>query len=203
MSRRGFTLMELLVVISVIAVLASLAIPAIGYAKKMANKAKAQSQIAQIQAGLESFRINNGTYPEKKPAMNPALTTTSWEDIFQGAGGTAGKNAKDIDTNKDDDEWMIINQDLLMHLSKIDGERFHYKAGDYLRDPFQSKGKGGGIIRYRPARFYPFDSATTADEIDSEDPPGRDSYQLWSKGPDGEDNFDNLGKDDIVSWGKK
>jgi len=57
--RRGFTLVELLIVIGVIAVLAGLLFPALGLVKKQANDIKCGSNLRQIATALEVYRQNN------------------------------------------------------------------------------------------------------------------------------------------------
>ena len=61
--RRAFTLIELLTVVAVIGILASLLFPAFRAARLTANKASARVQFNQWAAALESFRSEYGYYP--------------------------------------------------------------------------------------------------------------------------------------------
>src|SRR3954462_8597835 len=61
--RRGFTLIEILVVIVVIAILASLVAPNIFQNVGAAKDATARSQIEMLGAALDAYRLDNGKYP--------------------------------------------------------------------------------------------------------------------------------------------
>lgn len=54
--RSAFTLIELLIVIAIIALLVGLLIPAINGARRSAKNAEAQSEIAQIQTAIQTFK---------------------------------------------------------------------------------------------------------------------------------------------------
>jgi general secretion pathway protein G len=61
--RRGFTLIEILVVIVVIAILASLVAPNVFQHVFAARDSAARSQISMIESALETYRMDNGAYP--------------------------------------------------------------------------------------------------------------------------------------------
>ncbi len=60
---RGFTLVELLVVITIIAILAALVLSTAGGIQDKAARSRAQSEIAALSAALESYKADNGDYP--------------------------------------------------------------------------------------------------------------------------------------------
>ncbi len=62
-SRRGFTLIEILVVVAVIAMLAALVGPNIFNQLGTAKDAAARSQIEMLGAALDAYRLDNGRYP--------------------------------------------------------------------------------------------------------------------------------------------
>ena len=64
MNRKGFTLVELLVVIVIIGILATLATVALGSARLKARDARRISDVKQIQTALELYYNDAGKYPD-------------------------------------------------------------------------------------------------------------------------------------------
>lgn len=62
-NNKGFTLIELLVVISIIGTLASVVLGSLNVAREKGRDAKRLSEAREIQKALESYYIDNGTYP--------------------------------------------------------------------------------------------------------------------------------------------
>ena len=72
----AFTLIELLIVITIIAVLASIALPAYNGVQERANQTKDLSNAKQISLALRQFAIdNNGSYPAKKSGADYSTAT--------------------------------------------------------------------------------------------------------------------------------
>jgi len=68
---KAFTLIELLIVVTIIAVLASIALPAFIGVKERGDQTKDLSNAKQIALGLKQFAIdNNGQYPSHPPAAS-------------------------------------------------------------------------------------------------------------------------------------
>ena len=59
----AFTLIELLIVIAIIAILASLVLAAASGVQKKGARSRAEGEIAALGAALESFKADNGDYP--------------------------------------------------------------------------------------------------------------------------------------------
>ena len=70
----AFSLVELLVVISIIIVLAGLILSTMGYVRKKGARARAETEIAAISAACESYKADYGIYPTSPAtdALDPA-----------------------------------------------------------------------------------------------------------------------------------
>jgi prepilin-type N-terminal cleavage/methylation domain-containing protein len=63
LKRKGFTLIELMVVIAIIIILAAIAIPNYLNMTARAKKSRVQSDMASIATALETYKTDWGTYP--------------------------------------------------------------------------------------------------------------------------------------------
>lgn len=69
----GFTLIELMVVILIIGLLATIVVQNLRSATDKAKRVKAQADIAQIKSGLDRYYLDAGSYPTTDQGL-PALT---------------------------------------------------------------------------------------------------------------------------------
>jgi prepilin-type N-terminal cleavage/methylation domain-containing protein len=83
MKRRGFTLIELSFVISIIAILAAILFPVFSGARESARRASCASNLSQIGVALNMYAQNyDGHYPEKNNEFGPVYRYASNIDIF-------------------------------------------------------------------------------------------------------------------------
>ena len=88
--RKGFTILELLIVIAVIAILVGIALPRFKGMKDEGNYAKAKGEIRSLQTATESYRIHHTAYPADLTtatlsAAVPQIIATAPKDAFASA----------------------------------------------------------------------------------------------------------------------
>ena len=91
--RRGFTIVELLIVIVIIGILAAITIVAFNGVQQQARVAVLQSDLKNAPDQLELDNIQNGTYPASTAAANggqglKASPGTTWQYTYTSAGNT-------------------------------------------------------------------------------------------------------------------
>ena len=68
-NRRGFTLIELMVVIVILGILAGLIVPRIMGRPEQAKQLKARMQIESIGTALKLYKLDNGAYPTTEQGL--------------------------------------------------------------------------------------------------------------------------------------
>jgi len=97
---RGFSLIELLVVIGVIAALAALTFPIMGAIKRAQTLHRARAELAQIEMAIEAYKTKLGFYPPDNPGywttnqlyfelLGTTLVTNAAQQTFQTLDGSA------------------------------------------------------------------------------------------------------------------
>lgn len=79
-SRRGFTLIEILIVVVILGILAAIVIPQFTNASQEAAESSVKSQLQTVRSQIELFRVrNNGNLPAD---FNDLLTPPAGEDPY-------------------------------------------------------------------------------------------------------------------------
>lgn len=109
--RAAFTIMELLVVMTVILILAGLVLATSGYIQKKGGRSRAQAEIAALSTALENYKADNGIYPitsntnalDARTNPDPSNYNAASLDLYAAlTGDTNGDrttNASDLDPN--------------------------------------------------------------------------------------------------------
>ena len=97
-NRRGFTLIELMVVVVIIGILVSIAIPRLTDVRQRAFETETAANLSEVQKALESFGTdNNGMYPFRIRWFNDATYQSANFDPYEatdtGAGMTSDANS--------------------------------------------------------------------------------------------------------------
>ncbi len=83
-NRTGFTLIELIIVLLVLASLAALVVPTLGFVKDQSDKSLAANGAQQVLNNLETYKAATGRYPDRLDTM-----VTASGDYFSAAYGTS------------------------------------------------------------------------------------------------------------------
>ena len=78
---RGFTLIELMVVVVILGILAGLVIPRIMGRPEQAKRLKARMQIEQIEQALKLYYLDNGDYPSTEQGLSALVEQTTIEPV--------------------------------------------------------------------------------------------------------------------------
>jgi len=176
MNQKGFTLIELIIVVMIITILASILIPAGNQARQRARMAKAQSHVSVLELGITAFQTDFGYYPTKNTSQT---VETSNQDIlellsgftFSGSGESATKSPSSNPT--------------------VTGANWN---GPYLE--IDASDTSGGVMVDPWNNAYTF--ALDLDGNAGSTPPSNNvySFDIMSGGPDGSVN----GTDDITNY---
>ena len=75
-ARRSFTLVELIVVLTIIFVLTGLVFTAAGFIAKKGASSRAESEMAALAAAIENYKSDSGNYPRDPGTGSPNSSTT-------------------------------------------------------------------------------------------------------------------------------
>jgi type II secretory pathway pseudopilin PulG len=184
--KNAFTIIELLVVISIIIILAGLILSTVGYVQKKGVRSRAEAEIAAMSAALENYKADNGIYPRDatnsttdnlnaRTSGNPTNYQTAslflYDSLFGSAttgSRTAARGAKSYFVSKPN---MLSPSDQTQNVQ-------------YIRDPFGNSYGYSTAHQKNPATGYnpTFDLWSTAGLTANPPPSGTDTITpQWIK----------------------
>ncbi|MEM1158579.1 MAG: prepilin-type N-terminal cleavage/methylation domain-containing protein [Verrucomicrobiota bacterium] len=133
---RGFTLVELLVVIVIIGILVGIVIGVGGNLRQKAAAARAQTEIAAIELALERYKIDNGDYPNVTDISIPAGANAYYNG--DPTNYTAGGETLFLALAGRDLFSEAVDADKTQYLEVKEGQTMSSTTASYLIDPYGS-----------------------------------------------------------------
>ena len=87
--RKGFTLIELIIVVAVIIILTAMAIPSYRTIVFKARRAKVEDEYRRLSQALEMYKVDWGVYPTQSTGEGLGVAT---EDFYKEMTGTGSLN---------------------------------------------------------------------------------------------------------------
>lgn len=82
-SKRGFTLIELMIVVVIVGILATLLIPRIMDRPEEARRIKAKADIKSIESALKLYKLDNGSYPATEQGLQALISKPDTSPVPQ------------------------------------------------------------------------------------------------------------------------
>jgi general secretion pathway protein G len=83
LGKRGFTLLELLVVVAIVAVLAIIALPSYAMLKDLAKNARAETEVRMLEKGISLFVVDNNALPNNLTFLPEASRIDPWGHNYE------------------------------------------------------------------------------------------------------------------------
>ena len=141
MSKRTFTLVELLAVIGILAILAAITVGGLSFATSKADEAKTIAIMEEFEIALEKYKEDYGVYPIQTSAGDVNFAQDIW-DNFKNSNGNNKIGKPYMEGIRDANGWIILEDGF--------GNAFQYEYPN--SDPSRntnkyalwSRGKDGG-----------------------------------------------------------
>lgn len=170
-SNSGFSLIELMVVVLIIAVLAGMVIGGIGYMQNKAMDARCAAQFARVQAAIEEYKADHGYYPitykggGTAPDMSDLPAYLSWRSdnlktngastlyralVYIGSGAPANDFGKEYLRHGRDISYSSVNKYMVNDSGKIESSSKAGSQGGAQR----ITNPNGSTYGYRAPGYY-------------------------------------------------
>jgi general secretion pathway protein G len=141
-NNRGMTLIEVLIVIVIIGVLSSIAIPTYFSTREKAKMAATISEIKILEKMIQGYNIDHNSYPENLDELGRKIPKDPWGNPYQYLKIEGTKNG--IGKMRKDRSMVPVNSDFDLYSKGRDGKS---------QSPFTSKASQDDIVRANNGRF--------------------------------------------------
>jgi len=162
--RRGFTIVEVLVVMAIILVLAGLILATSSYVHNKGARSRAEAEIAAMSAAVENYKADNGVYPtdnsvDAKTSLNPSAYSAASLALYK---TLSGDTDNDANRSAEKTSYFAFKPNQL-YPPPLDSNGQPQKV-DYIKDPFGYSYGYSTIYQSDPAKGYnpTFDLWSTA-----------------------------------------
>ncbi len=178
--RNGFTLIEILVVLSIIVILAAISITGFNMVQEKQNRKTTEVRIKLLETKLEEYKLDNGTYPNSNIA---GVGQTNGDEKSSQAIAVAlsGRNLQGAYPDGND----VYKPKIYWSKLKPDNDQL---VGDKKTVKMAVLDAYGQPLRYRVTE-EDGDGNKTSESVNPD-------FDLWSIGPDGETNKTNPDADE-------
>jgi len=187
----GFTLVELLVVISIIGILAGLLLPVLGTVRTSARKTATSSMLGNLRTAIDMYFKDEGTYPPDASSQHDKCAETLYFYLI--GPEVSSPNASRRQTLRAQRSGQTVYMDFHVNsLADFDSDHYYEIVDNfgtpwiYVRGPYPGKAKvsstGNPAENYRPWHK-------------------RNSYDLFSVGADGRTGTRWTNHSRMYEWG--
>jgi len=140
---RGMTLIEVMIVIVIIGILSSIAIPTYFNSKEKAKMAATISEIKILEKMIQAYNIDHDSYPETLEDLGIKTPKDPWGNPYQYL-KIEGREKKGVGKMRKDHNMVPVNSDFDLYSKGKDGKS---------QTPFTSKASRDDIVRANNGRY--------------------------------------------------
>lgn len=141
--RQGLTLIEVMIVIVIIGILSSIAVPAYFSSKKKARIAASIAEIKILEEMILAYNIDHGAYPDNLTQLRKNKLKDPWGNPYQYY-KIEGRTKNDVGKMRKDRNMVPVNSDFDLYSKGKDGQS---------KTPFAAKASRDDIVRANNGRF--------------------------------------------------
>lgn len=174
----AFTILELLTVMTIIAVLAGLIVAGAGYAQQKAARDRARTEIEALSAALENFKADQGEYPVGASGTTAAVYRMNSSRLYAALTGRMYFYERDTNSTKHSDVPVYF---------------------EYKKDMVETSGSGIGASATNLCYLDPFGVAYFYRDGENGAAVNKGAFDLWSTGGTGTNSAATAGTT-VAKW---